>query len=164
MTKEPKTLEEWGVVVGVTLGHARARALAEAFTPRGAASVDFMEGLLFTAAQMEASADGRSGCYLGNPPHPPRDALRALTLPCPFCGRTDLLGVERHPESGFLCVRCRACGAVGPAGRGLDGEPLGDHEATAHWNRRNPRVLCGKPATGGSCALAAGHSLPCLAR
>lgn len=57
-------------------------------------------------------------------------------LPCPFCGRTDLLGVEHHPEKGFLCVRCRACGAIGPAGRSVGIERAVDRaEAIAHWNR-----------------------------
>lgn len=81
--------------------------------------------------------------YLGDPPHPPREQLAALTLPCPFCGRSDLVGIEPHPvgiephpESGFLCVRCRACGGIGPAGRNPQGDPMADHEATAHWNRR----------------------------
>lgn len=53
-------------------------------------------------------------------------------LPCPFCGRADLLGVEPAPEGGFLVVMCRACGAHGPVGRGV----LEDAEAVANWNRR----------------------------
>lgn len=57
-------------------------------------------------------------------------------LPCPFCASTDLIDVERHPEKGFTCVRCRACGAIGPAGRGIEGEPTARREAIAHWNRR----------------------------
>lgn len=84
----------------------------------------------------ERCAAARAPAYLGAPPHPPREDLRALTLPCPFCGRTDMIGIEPHPESCFRCIRCRACGAIGPAGRSLDGDPMGDHEATAHWNRR----------------------------
>lgn len=52
---------------------------------------------------------------------------------CPFCGRTDLLGVETHPERGFLSVRCRACGCIGPARRSES-----DGEAWAAWSARKP--------------------------
>jgi Lar family restriction alleviation protein len=52
-------------------------------------------------------------------------------LPCPFCGRTDLLGVEPKTESGFLAVRCRACGTHGPARTAES-----DDEAIALWNSR----------------------------
>lgn len=50
---------------------------------------------------------------------------------CPFCGRSDLLGVEPHPEGGFLSVRCRACGCIGPARRSES-----DGEAWAAWSAR----------------------------
>lgn len=56
--------------------------------------------------------------------------------PCPFCGRSDLLGVEPRPDSGFLGGRCRACGAIGPTGRSAAGEPRAEEMAIAHWNRR----------------------------
>lgn len=85
---------------------------------------------------LPASDDALVKPYLGDPPHPLGEDLLSLTLPCPFCARTDLLGIEPHPESGFLCIRCRACGGSGPAGRSGHGDPMGGHEATAHWNRR----------------------------
>lgn len=50
---------------------------------------------------------------------------------CPFCGRNDLLGVEPRPEGGFLSVRCRACGCIGPARRSES-----DEEAWAAWSYR----------------------------
>ena len=58
-------------------------------------------------------------------------------LPCPFCGRSDLLGVEPHPEKGFTVVRCRACGAIGCGGRSAPGERNAEREAIAHWNQRD---------------------------
>jgi Lar family restriction alleviation protein len=63
-------------------------------------------------------------------------ATNADLLPCPFCGRSDLLGFEPRPESGFMGVRCRACGAIGPGGRATEGETTAQAEAAAHWNRR----------------------------
>lgn len=56
--------------------------------------------------------------------------------PCPFCGRIDLLGFEPYPGSGFLGVRCRACGCIGKAGRGIVGESTAETEAAAHWNNQ----------------------------
>ncbi len=44
---EPKTLEEWGIVVGVLLGPSQARSLADAIKRPSA----FVEGLLFSSAQ-----------------------------------------------------------------------------------------------------------------
>lgn len=52
--------------------------------------------------------------------------------PCPFCGRSDLLHVERHHRSRFLHVHCWACGANGPAKRALT-----EKEAHANWNQRS---------------------------
>jgi Lar family restriction alleviation protein len=52
--------------------------------------------------------------------------------PCPFCGRTDLLGFEPYPDlSGFISVRCRACGCIGPS-------KLSDtkSESISLWNSR----------------------------
>lgn len=60
-----------------------------------------------------------------------RDELR----PCPFCGRTDLLGFEPRPDSHFVGVRCRACGCIGPSKLALD-----ESESTAHWNNQK-RVI-----------------------
>lgn len=57
-------------------------------------------------------------------------------LPCPFCGRSDLLGVEPVAERGFLAVKCRACGAVGPGGRSNLDDPIAEREAVEQWNRR----------------------------
>jgi len=51
--------------------------------------------------------------------------------PCPFCKRTDLLGVEPHPENSFLVVRCRACGLIGPTKTAEN-----EVEAVAIWNDR----------------------------
>jgi Lar family restriction alleviation protein len=51
--------------------------------------------------------------------------------PCPFCGRTELLGFEPYPESGFIGVRCRYCGCIGPAKLSET-----EKEAAAHWNER----------------------------
>lgn len=53
-------------------------------------------------------------------------------LSCPFCGRSDLLGFESHPENGFIGVRCRACGRIGPAGRSES-----EREASINWNNRH---------------------------
>lgn len=65
---------------------------------------------------------------------------------CPFCGRSDLLGVEPHSEGGFLSVRCRACGCIGPARRSES-----DVEAWAAWNdRKTPNAAVTGPAEGGS--------------
>lgn len=81
----------------------------------------------------------------------PPDALVADMLPCPFCGRTDLLGVEPLAERGFLAVKCRACGGIGPGGRTSPYDERGridrvaHREATANWNRRKQRgVLLGR--------------------
>ncbi len=52
-------------------------------------------------------------------------------MPCPFCGRSDLLSFEPYPEDGFIGVRCRACGCIGPA-KASETEA----EAAAHWNAR----------------------------
>lgn len=71
-------------------------------------------------------------------------------LPCPFCGRTDLLGVEPSPESGFLMVKCRACGGAGPAW-GHNG-PHGRAEAIAHWNRRSAALGSVEPVAPCRCA------------
>lgn len=57
--------------------------------------------------------------------------LGALASTCPFCRRDDLLTIEPRPEGGFLGVRCRACGCVGPSKLSTD-----DFEAIAHWNAR----------------------------
>lgn len=51
--------------------------------------------------------------------------------PCPFCGRNDLLGFEPHPESGFISVRCRYCGCIGPAKLSET-----ENESAANWNKR----------------------------
>ena len=63
-------------------------------------------------------------------------------LPCPFCGRTDLLGVESHPDRSLgspsttlACVRCRACGTAGPATKGSRGD------AIERWNCRSERSI-----------------------
>lgn len=83
----------------------------------------------------------------GAPPEPPAtaygtaippDALVSEMLPCPFCGKRVLLGVEMAPVSGCPAVWCRACGAWGPPGRG-NAEDSG--EAIANWNRRKPNTV-----------------------
>ena len=56
---------------------------------------------------------------------------RVGLFPCPFCGRGDLLGIEPHPEGGFLSVRCRACGCIGPARRAES-----EREAVNAWMHR----------------------------
>jgi Lar family restriction alleviation protein len=62
-------------------------------------------------------------------------------LPCPFCGRADLLSFEPYPVSGFLGVKCWACGCIGPHGRGHSVDALDQQreEAVAHWNARGGR-------------------------
>jgi hypothetical protein len=57
-------------------------------------------------------------------------------LPCLFCGRIDLLGVEPRPNSGFMSVLCRVCGCIGPGGGDIAGEATAEAEVIAHWNRR----------------------------
>lgn len=72
-----------------------------------------------------------------------------VLLPCPFCGRTDLLGFESTGEAGFLAVKCRACGTHGPAKLSMH-----EHEAAAHWNNR-----AAQPP-----AVDADYKLPCSVR
>lgn len=50
---------------------------------------------------------------------------------CPFCGRTNLLSFEPHPEGGFLSVTCRGCGCVGPSKTSET-----ETEAALRWNAR----------------------------
>lgn len=52
-------------------------------------------------------------------------------FPCPFCGRSDVLGIEPHPEGRFLSVRCRVCGCIGPARRAES-----EREAVNAWMHR----------------------------
>jgi Lar family restriction alleviation protein len=51
-------------------------------------------------------------------------------LPCPFCGRSDLLGFE-FVENGFTAVSCRACGARNGGNRAETNK-----DASLYWNRR----------------------------
>lgn len=50
---------------------------------------------------------------------------------CPFCGRTDLLSFEPYPEGGFLGIRCRGCGCIGPSKTSET-----ETEAAIRWNAR----------------------------
>lgn len=59
-----------------------------------------------------------------------------IMSPCPFCGHSNLLGVERRPDDGFLAVHCRKCGCIGPSGRSASGESRAGDIAIAHWNAR----------------------------
>jgi Lar family restriction alleviation protein len=69
----------------------------------------------------------KTGCYCAEcakgeqPPSNP--------LPCPFCGRNDLLAVEPGEHPGVLQVVCRHCGARGPTRHDRN-------EAKLRWNAR----------------------------
>lgn len=75
----------------------------------------------------------------------PPDGLVSEMLPCPFCGKRVLLGVEMAPVSGCPAVWCRACGAWGPPGRG-NAEDSG--EAIANWNRRKLEPAAARAEAG----------------
>ena len=51
--------------------------------------------------------------------------------PCPFCGSTDVIIVERHGFFNLSYVMCRGCQATTKSS-------ISREDAVANWNRYNP--------------------------
>ncbi|WP_146128062.1 Lar family restriction alleviation protein [Burkholderia gladioli] len=69
------------------------------------------------------------------------DKLSDESLPCPFCGCTDISEGEvltDNPDGGASTQSmCRGCGALGPDAHLREGEvDFGSVKSTAAWNRR----------------------------
>ncbi|WP_186057748.1 Lar family restriction alleviation protein [Burkholderia gladioli] len=73
------------------------------------------------------------------------DKLSDESLPCPFCGCTDISEGEvltDNPDGGASTQSmCRGCGALGPDAHLREGEvDFGSVKSTAAWNRRASRA------------------------
>jgi hypothetical protein len=116
---------------------ANARASGDPFNEIAAAAIDVVLAQLVTSEAVRSEVvKERDQLYatLHGTAIPP-DALVAEMLPCPFCGRADVLHVEPFPGSDWPAVRCRACLCIGPPPRPEGRDQRG---ATASWNRRKP--------------------------
>ena len=128
-----------------------ARASGDPFAEIGASAIDVVLAELGRRGRWEslespamepqrAASSGVSAAAFSGTTHGtsvPPDALVSDMLPCPFCGRADVLHVEAFPGGDWPTVRCRSCLCIGPT---PPREGRDQRGAIAIWNRRRPAV------------------------
>lgn len=93
--------------------------------------------LAYLAAAILAFSTGVGLAYAFDPARQEPAREDVALLPCPFCARLGTFA--QRPCDDRYVVKCRGCGALGPAGETRD-------EAAQNWNLRlyNPETEAGQ--------------------